>query len=344
MNQSKKSKFISNKTLSVYATLPIVGLAYFLVLYILINILGITVNIYLQIILFFIIPVFFTVLYIKNFYLTIIRLKYTSQGMSNKTINKNPLNLLNSSTQINKVKESIEREYRDRLQTKQANINALQSQINPHFLYNTLDSIRGKALMQNQDEIANMTEALSRFFRYSISKKGNIVSLLDEIKNIDTYIDIQKFRFGNKFDVIKILDDVDMDNIAIPKLTLQPIVENAIYHGIEMSEKTGRIIIRLTLTDARLIIRVSDNGVGIDEKALVELNESLKSFDRKDINPNENVKHGIAIKNVNERIKLHFGNQYGVYIYSVKDLGTDVDIIIPVEKPKRDFFTGDITI
>lgn len=264
--------------------------------------------------------------------------------MSNKTINKNPLNLLNSSTQINKVKESIEREYRDRLQTKQANINALQSQINPHFLYNTLDSIRGKALMQNQDEIANMTEALSRFFRYSISKKGNIVSLLDEIKNIDTYIDIQKFRFGNKFDVIKILDDVDMDNIAIPKLTLQPIVENAIYHGIEMSEKTGRIIIRLTLTDARLIIRVSDNGVGIDEKALVELNESLKSFDRKDINPNENVKHGIAIKNVNERIKLHFGNQYGVYIYSVKDLGTDVDIIIPVEKPKRDFFTGDITI
>jgi len=140
------------------------------------------------------------------------------------------------------------------------------------------------------------------------------------------------------------LDVVDLDNIAIPKLTLQPIVENAIYHGIEMSEKTGKIIIRFTLTDTRLIIRVSDNGVCIDEKTLEELNESLKSFDQENMKNNRNVNHGIAIKNVNERIKLHFGNQYGVCIYSVKDLGTDVDIIIPIEKPKRDFFTGDITI
>ncbi len=272
------------------------------------------------------------------------KLNYPLPNVPHKLFKESTLGRIDPSSEINKVKESIEREYQDRLQTKQANINALQSQINPHFLYNTLDSIRGKALMHNQDEIANMTEALSRFYRYSISKKGNVVSLMDEIKNIDTYIDIQKFRFGDKFDVIKILDDVDLNNIAVPKLTLQPIVENAIYHGIEMSEKVGKITIRLTLTDTRLIIRVSDNGVGIEDKALEKLNESLRFFDRNNIENKRNIKHGIAIRNVNERIKLHFGNQYGVYIYSVKGLGTDVDVIIPVEKPKRDFFTGDVSL
>ena len=132
-----------------------------------------------------------------------------------------------------KIKDSLDHEYNALICQKQAEINALQSQINPHFLYNVLDSIRGQALSERSVELASMTEALATFFRYSISKKGNMVSLADEMKNVDNYLFIQRFRFGNKIEIIKKIEDEELMNCLIPKLTLQPIVENAIYHGLE---------------------------------------------------------------------------------------------------------------
>ncbi|MCG8481908.1 MAG: sensor histidine kinase [Clostridia bacterium] len=232
---------------------------------------------------------------------------------------------------LKNLKDSMNREYTAGILKKQAEINALQSQINPHFLYNVLDSIRGHALTEGVDEIAEMTEALSILFRYSISSKSNLVTLESELKNIKNYFKIQQYRFNNKFDLdIKIEGNLDkILSYKIPKLTIQPILENSIYHGLEMKMEKGKISIRVQATEDRLIINISDDGVGMDRHQLEKLNEKLSSqLDvEKDINTSK--KTGIALTNVNQRIKLLFGEAYGLYIYSTPNIGTDVEIIIP---------------
>lgn len=237
---------------------------------------------------------------------------------------------------VEKVKESMDREYAALICKKQAEINALQSQINPHFLYNTLDSIRGQALIDGATEIADMTEALAVFFRYSISHKSNLVSLAEELKNVDNYMIIQQFRFSNKFNVIKKNDaDSEIMDCRMPKLTLQPIIENAIYHGLELLESEGTIVIRLTMTDQRLQIHITDNGNGIELPDLNRLNESLAEdidFFSQSVQKKEG---GIALKNVNDRIKLCFGNNYGITVYSTIGLGTDVEIVLPLVKDEN---------
>ena len=122
----------------------------------------------------------------------------------------------------------------------------LQNQINPHFLYNTLENIRARAILDDNEVIADMTEALSRFFRYNISRRESIVKLSEELDNIRTYMHIQMYRFSNKFDfLVYIHDDEDIMDTMIPKMTLQPIVENAIFHGMERKVGKGRIEIHV---------------------------------------------------------------------------------------------------
>lgn len=118
---------------------------------------------------------------------------------------------------------------------KQTELTALQSQINPHFLYNTLETIRGQALIDDNEEIAKMVEALSAFFRYSISRKGNLVTLRDELANIENYMLIQRYRFNNRFSMEVLIDEEDEEafDFLIPRLIIQPVVENAIFHGLE---------------------------------------------------------------------------------------------------------------
>ena len=118
---------------------------------------------------------------------------------------------------------------------KQTELTALQSQINPHFLYNTLDTIRGQAMCDDNIEVANMIETLASFFRYSISRKGNLVTLRDELNNINNYMRIQQYRFNNRFSLEIVVDEEDMQayDFYVPRLILQPIVENAIVHGLE---------------------------------------------------------------------------------------------------------------
>lgn len=219
---------------------------------------------------------------------------------------------------------------------KQAEYLALQNQINPHFLYNTLEGIRSEALLAGVDSIAEMTEALSTFFRYTISQINNLVTLEDELANIENYYYIQQFRFGDKLELsIEYIHDEDMDDSDIllyrlPKLTLQPIVENSIYHGIEEKIGKGHLKIRITATAENLIIKISDDGMGIEGEKLKALNNKLKALTLDDVNPNTSAKGGIAIMNVNNRIKLLFGEMYGVYIYSQPGVGTDVEITLPV--------------
>lgn len=219
---------------------------------------------------------------------------------------------------------------------KQAEYLALQNQINPHFLYNTLEGIRSEALIAGVDSIAEMTEALSTFFRYTISQVNNLVTLEDELANIENYYYIQQFRFGDKLEFnIEYIHDDDTDesdilSYRLPKLTLQPIMENSIYHGIEEKIGKGHLIIRITATGENLIIKISDDGMGIEGEKLKSLNQKLSALTLDDVNPKVSAKGGIAIMNVNNRIKLLFGERYGVYIYSQPGVGTDVEITLPV--------------
>jgi two-component system sensor histidine kinase YesM len=219
---------------------------------------------------------------------------------------------------------------------KQAQYLALQNQINPHFLYNTLEGIRSEALCAGMDGVAAMTEALATFFRYTISNVDHLVTLEDELSNIENYYIIQQYRFGDKLSLSIEYDDDDDDlsvlNLKLPKLILQPIVENSIYHGIERKVGKGNLRIHIDHTIDRLIIRISDDGMGIEKVALEKLNNKLLTNSLDDIEPKKEKKGGIAIINVNNRIKLIFGEEYGIHIYSTQNVGTDVEITLPIIK------------
>ena len=215
---------------------------------------------------------------------------------------------------------------------KQAQYLALQNQINPHFLYNTLEGIRGEALAAGLTNVAEMTEALATFFRYTISNVEQLVTLEDELDNIESYYIIQQYRFGERLSLTVDCGDEDREvlyNYRLPKLTLQPIVENAIFHGIERKVGKGSIRIKVEATEMRLIITVSDDGLGIEPERLRELTEKLgkPAFDY--VKPDGEKKGGIAIVNVNNRIRLLFGEEYGINIFSTVGIGTDVEINLP---------------
>ncbi|MEF2767486.1 MAG: sensor histidine kinase [Dorea phocaeensis] len=216
---------------------------------------------------------------------------------------------------------------------KQTELTALQSQINPHFLYNTLESIRGQALVDDNLEIAQMVEALSSFFRYSISRKGNLVTLRDELANIENYMMIQRYRFNNRFSLEVILDEEDEAayDFLIPRLIIQPVVENAIFHGLEEKLEGGKVTIEVIVTDQNLILTISDNGKGMNGEKLKELNARIQSdeviLDEEAKETQRNT--GIALPNIHKRIRLLFGEAYGVNIYSTQGQGTDVEITIP---------------
>jgi len=238
-------------------------------------------------------------------------------------------NLSQLSDVLIKFKDDFNKGFETSILNQQAEINYLHQQINPHFLYNSLESIRGNAIIKGEDGIAEMTEALATFFRYSISQKGSIVTLEEEIENVRNYFIIQQYRFNNKYSIDYIFDEEDgiLKKYFIPKLTMQPIVENAIYHGLEKKVEKGKVTIRITQTDLRLIINIVDDGIGIPKDKLDSLNDMLSS-DREFETVGEN--HGIALYNVNKRIKLYFGEKYGLFIFSTVNIGTDVEIVLPL--------------
>ncbi|MBC5709655.1 sensor histidine kinase [Hungatella hominis] len=241
--------------------------------------------------------------------------------------------------QLSELEEKLQDEYSVRMVDKQAKLSALQSQINPHFLYNTLECIRSEALLYDCDSIARMAKALASFFRYSISKKENIVTLREEFNNIENYFLIQSYRFDDKFsfEILAAPEDREAYSCLIPKLSLQPIVENAIFHGLETKPDKGKVTIRVEMTEKNVIIIVSDDGVGIGREELERMRDSLKNSrketDQEGKSPGERG-NGIALTNVSQRIKLIFGEDYGLNLYSTKGIGTDVEIILPIMTDK----------
>lgn len=236
-----------------------------------------------------------------------------------------------------RVQQKLREKYSVKVQNKQAKIAALQSQINPHFLYNTLECIRSEALLYECDSIARMAKALAAFFRYSISNKENIVTIRDELRNIENYFLIQSYRFENKFALeINVEDDrEEVGNYLIPKLSLQPIVENAIFHGLETKAENGKVTIRIYTTDQELVVVISDNGTGIDWDTLVSMRQALEQTGT-GTDRNEKRGNGIALSNVNQRIQLAFGNRYGLRLYSTTGIGTDVEIWLPKKVDRND--------
>lgn len=220
--------------------------------------------------------------------------------------------------------------YREQLTRKDAEIKALQAQINPHFLFNTLDSINWMAHLNNVPEISEMVTSLSTIMEASIGRDAKLISFREELNYIDNYAKILNKRFENRIQLIKNIQQEVLE-IKIPRLLIQPLIENAIYHGIERGDKLGVIIISAKVTGDKVLIVVEDNGEGIDEHELNRINESL-SLDNETYYKMLNAKKGksIGLDNVNRRIKLFYGDDYGLVIESKKNMYTKVYVNIPL--------------
>ena len=226
-----------------------------------------------------------------------------------------------------------------KMNKRQAQYLALQNQINPHFLYNTLESIRSEALIAGLTGLAEMTEALASFFRYTISKVENLVSVEEELQNCETYFKIQQYRFAERLQLTIECDSADREeiyNCRLPKLTMQPILENSIIHGTECKIGTGHLKIHLERTGKLLLIRVSDDGVGMDEDTLAKMNRRLQRSAWTTASQSEQPEGGIALVNVNNRIHLLFGEEYGLRVFSIPGAGTDVEVLLPAITSDRD--------
>lgn len=219
------------------------------------------------------------------------------------------------------------------IQNKMAEYLALQNQINPHFLYNALEAIRGDMLEDGNMEIAETLEALSIFFRYSVSGAVKMVTLEDELENIEYYCIVQKYRFGGNIQM-----EIKYDNhmpgilkIPMPKLILQPVVENAIFHGLERKIGGGKITVQLETTEKRLLIDIMDDGQGIPDELLRKMNNKLKNaLAVSQETMSETGSKGIALLNIAKRLQILYGTEYGIHIFSKENLGTCVRLTIPL--------------
>ncbi len=213
----------------------------------------------------------------------------------------------------------------------EAELHALQNQINPHFLYNTLEMIRSSALRQGNQDVAEMVESLALQFRYCINNQGELGTLQQELDHVHNYLLIQRYRFGNRIRYDERLpeDDPLLMNCKLPILTLQPIIENALIHGITPKVEGGCITLRVRRSAMRLYISVEDDGIGIPEAELKAMRQRLQD----DLPvPQNGSRHssGIAMSNVNRRIHLYFGKNYGVQVTSTLGVGTNVTLVLPV--------------
>ena len=219
------------------------------------------------------------------------------------------------------IETLIEKVYKMEITQKQAEIDFLCMQINPHFLYNTLDIIVWMIENEQKTEAVKVVTALARFFRISLSRGKSLITVKDELEHVRNYLMIQQMRFKNKF-TYTIESDDEVLELASLKLMLQPLVENAIYHGMEYMDGDGEIFVRAWQEEKELYLEVRDNGLGMTE-------EQVESLFTDTAHVASKRGSGIGVRNVNERIKLYFGAEYGLSIESEPDEGTAVKIHLP---------------
>jgi two-component system, sensor histidine kinase YesM len=226
---------------------------------------------------------------------------------------------------MNKINNLISDIYQKDINEKDAQLRALRAQINPHFLYNTLDTINWMAQFGKSDEVSKMTTSLSRLLKKSITNNGEFIRLEEEMNYIDDYMTIQKIRFQDKIHY-SVHVDPEAKNCLVPKLILQPIVENAMIHGIEKKIGNGFLFINGKIKNNKLHIEVLDNGVGMDENTVASLSEGryVSLDDRRGT--------GNGILNVQNRIQLLFGDDNGLKIESNLNVGTSFELILPIRR------------
>jgi len=227
----------------------------------------------------------------------------------------------NFKTMVQRIDELIKENFSKQLLVKETEFKALQAQINPHFLYNTLESVNWLAKTNNQQQISSMVEALGHLMRNSINFNEDIITVEKELEIVQSYLTIQNYRFGDRLD-FQMNIPASVMNCRIPKLTLQPLLENSFQHAVEPSLEVSTIKIMAVKTVEFLYIRVEDNGPGIDPNTLLYIKKGI-------IKPKGT---GIGLNNIDQRIKLGFGEQYGLKIENLDGKGTAVTVILPIQR------------
>jgi two-component system sensor histidine kinase YesM len=224
---------------------------------------------------------------------------------------------------MTRIRNMIDQEYKSEIELKNAQLKALQAQINPHFLYNTLQMMGGIALAHNVSEVYSIAQTMADMFRYSISGGSDLVSINDEIRHTENYLFIQKLRFQDRISVELRIDE-SISDIKIPKFTLQPLVENAFEHGLSQKTQDGKLVIQIKESEESIEICVWDNGEGIEESQKVALIEQIQNHNP--LVPGQNF--GIGLKNVNARLRLLFASDYRFTIDSKHREFTEVKLQI----------------
>jgi two-component system sensor histidine kinase YesM len=240
---------------------------------------------------------------------------------------KDEIGQINSEVEevFKRVNSLIHELYISKIYTQEAALKLLTSQINPHFLYNTLDSVHWKAVQNKDYEVSDQIEALSDLFRHMLSKGNDIVSLGQEITQLENYLSIMSFRYGSRLNCIIDINDC-LKKVQLPKLLLQPLVENAIVHGIDQRIENGVISVSAKQDGPILRITVSDNGAGADA---AEINRMLAE----NVDAVSGESHTVfALANINRRIKLRYGDDYGITFESKDGEGARVSLTIPFEE------------
>ncbi|MCM8900531.1 sensor histidine kinase [Caldicoprobacter algeriensis] len=222
--------------------------------------------------------------------------------------------------EIDRLIKQLEEEHKMR---ERMYFETLQMQINPHFLFNALNGIKWMAIIKGENEIGRMITALGKLLETTLSKNGEIIPLLEEIQCIDSYVLLQKMRYGDKFDIRYNIDETIL-SYKVPRLILQPLVENAIIHGFEDMESRGVITINGYKQSNLLFIEVVDNGKGMSSEKIDQILKGLQK--------NNKFNNNIGLKNVNDRIKLYFGVDYGLVIHSEEGKGTVIQICLPLSQ------------
>ena len=221
---------------------------------------------------------------------------------------------------VDSIKRLIDQVYVLQIKEQEAEFTALQSQINPHFLYNTLECIHWQALADGSKNASNMVKALARFYRVSLSSGKLLISIDEEGKLINNYLIIQNMRYS---DIVKLNVNIHKEyyDVLIPKMTLQPLVENSIYHGIKIKNGLkGEIYLSAIADENKIIVSLSDTGVGMNQEEIDTINNSISIFDESS---------GYGLRNVNKRIEMAFGREYGLFYRKNEKGQTTVDISLP---------------
>lgn len=224
-------------------------------------------------------------------------------------------------TMIDKINELLEQVTTEQIRLKNAELELLQAQINPHFLYNTLDTIIWLAEAGNQKMVVSMVKSLSEFFRTSLNRGREVITIKEELQHAKSYLEIQQVRYQDILEY-EICVPEELYSYMIPKITIQPLIENALYHGIKYKRDLGKITISGKKIGDKITLYVEDNGIGMEPNRLYEVQNAIK-------NKTAGNSEIYGVYNVNERIALKFGEEYGIHIESKYMEGTKVEIDLP---------------